>query len=90
MGDSPSARLLWSHEADDASGIVLEDGVAYVVTRENLLALDAATGELLSRYESDVEMYGTTLVNGTLYGHTVEGVVSAIDTATGDTIWRYK
>ena len=78
--DAGSGALLWSYEADDATSIALEDGVAYVVTRENLLALDAATGELLTRYESDVEMYGPTLVNGTLYGHTV----------TGDIIWRYK
>ena len=55
-----------------------------------MLALDDSTGELLSRYEFDVEMYGPTLVNGTLYGHTVAGAVSAIDTATGDIIWRYK
>jgi hypothetical protein len=55
LGDSPSAQLLWSYEADNQSGIAVEDGVAYVVTRENLLALDAATGELLSRYESDVK-----------------------------------
>ena len=88
--DAGSGELLWSYEADDQTGMALEDGVAYVVTRENLLALDASTGELLSRYESDVAMYGPTLVDGTLYGHTVEGVVSAIDTATGDTIWRYK
>jgi outer membrane protein assembly factor BamB len=53
--DAGSGALLWSCEADDATGIALEDGVAYVVTRENLLALDAATGELLSRYESDVK-----------------------------------
>ena len=64
--------------------------MAVIVTRANLLALDAATGELLSRYESDVEMYGPTLVNGTLYGHTLAGAVSAIDTATGDIIWRYE
>ena len=87
--DAGSGALLWSYEADDATGIALEDGVAYVVTRENLLALGAATGELLSRYESDVEMYSPTLVNGTLYVNTVEGAVSAIDSATGDTIWSY-
>ena len=97
MGDSPSAQLLWSYEADNQSGIALEDGVAYVVTRENLLALDAATGELLSRYESDVDMSLPILVNGTLYGntfefdvHAFEGTVSALDTATGNTVWSHE
>ena len=97
--DAQNGTLLWRYASEydvffltlaDGVVYVLEDGVAYVVTGENLLALDAATGELLSRYESDVEMYSPTLVNGTLYVNTVEGAVSAIDTATGDTIWRYK
>ena len=90
MGDSPSAQLLWSYEADNQSGIVLEDGVAYVVTLENLLALDAATGELLAQHETDVKMYLPTLVNGILYGNTFEGASSALDTATGNSIWSYE
>ena len=89
-GDSPSTQLIWSYEAADQSGIALEDGVAYVVTLENLLALDAATGELLAQHETDVKMYPPTLVNGILYGNTFEGASSALDTAPGNSIWSYE
>ena len=89
--DAQNGTLLWRYGSEyDVFFLTLADGVVYVVTGENLLALDAAAGELLSRYESDVDISLPTLVNGTLYGNTFEGAVSALDTATGNTIWSHE
>ena len=90
--DAQNGTLLWRYGSEyDVFFLTVEDGVAYVVTLENLLALDAATGELLAQHETDVKMYLPTLVNGILYGLTFEeGTVSALDTATGNTIWSYE
>ena len=77
------------------------DGVIYVTTAwSNVLAFEAATGEPLWRFDSevprdwgvraccDVVNRGAAAWNGKIYVGTIDGRMIAIDAATGTKVWE--
>jgi hypothetical protein len=55
LGDSPSAQLLWSYDAELAgfSSPIVVDGVVYVGTENRMNAFDAISGQLRWRYQTE-------------------------------------
>jgi alcohol dehydrogenase (cytochrome c) len=77
---------------------VVNDGVMFVTTpRAQVLALDAATGDLLWRYARTLpddlaQMHptnrGVALYDDKVYVATVDGHLVALDAATGSVVWE--
>ena len=87
------ADLLWHFQADDrgfGSSPTVVEGVLYGSISDHVKALDAATGELIWRYETD-DYWGTdlTVADGTVYVAD-EDVVDTLDAASGALLRRYE
>jgi outer membrane protein assembly factor BamB len=66
-------------------GTLLENGTAEMV------ALDAATGEILWNYEFDrVAFGGVTIVNDLLFTATLDGMIYALSRADGTVVWQWQ
>jgi glucose dehydrogenase len=71
------------HRAE--GGTLLENGTAEVN------ALDAATGEILWRYELDrVAFAAVTVVNDLLFTATLDGEIMALRREDGEPVWRFQ
>lgn len=58
---------------------------------DGLHALDAVTGELLWKYETESSVTSSpTVANGVVYFGSYDQSLYALDAATGDLLWRYK
>jgi alcohol dehydrogenase (cytochrome c) len=79
---------------------MVNDGVMYVTTPENqVIALDAATGDLLWRYRRELPE-GTTRIHPTnrgvgMYGNnlylaTLDAYIVALDARTGELLWEHE
>ena len=88
-----STGVLGGHESPP----IVNDGVMFVTTPGNLLyAIDAASGDLLWRYQHDLpQTYiafhrtnrGVALYGDKVYMATLDARVVALDAATGEKIW---
>ena len=88
-----STSVLGGHESPP----IVNDGVMFVTTPGNLLyAIDAASGDLLWRYQHDLpQTYiafhrtnrGVALYGDKVYMATLDARVVALDAATGEKIW---
>ena len=96
--------LAWAVELDtnrgqEATPIVV-DGVMYITTAwSKVMALDAATGDVLWRYDPevigakgahaccDVVNRGVAVWEGKVFVGTIDGRLVALDAATGDELW---
>ncbi|MCG8414568.1 MAG: PQQ-dependent dehydrogenase, methanol/ethanol family [Pseudomonadales bacterium] len=88
-----STGMLGGHEAPP----IVNDGVMFVTTPGNLVyAIDAATGDLLWRYQHDLlENYiafhrtnrGVALYGDKVYTATLDARVIALDASTGRKLW---
>lgn len=88
-----STGVTGGHEAPP----IVNDGVMYVTTPENLVyALDAATGDLIWRYQHDLPANyiafhrtnrGVALYGDKVYMATLDARVVALDAASGEKIW---
>ncbi|MCB1669807.1 MAG: PQQ-dependent dehydrogenase, methanol/ethanol family [Gammaproteobacteria bacterium] len=88
-----STGVTGGHEAPP----VVNDGVMFITTPENLVyALDAATGDLLWRYQHDLPASliafhrtnrGVALYGDKVYTATLDARVVALDARTGDKVW---
>ena len=93
-----SGEMAWSHQPEGEVGWPgVGDGVVYLGTETHLLILDARTGRVLFRLETDHFFWHLVLVDGVLYGATVTQdpvglghAVHALDPATGEGIWSYE
>lgn len=57
--------------------------------RDGVVALDAASGEILWRYRTEIDAGGMTYDDGTLFVVTDMGSLHAIDADSGDARWVY-
>ena len=97
--------LTWHFDIDTNRAMeatpVVADGVMYVTAAwSELYALDAATGELLWKYDPqvprswgtyaccDVPNRGAALWNDKVYVATLDGYLVALDAATGQVAWK--
>jgi outer membrane protein assembly factor BamB len=56
-----------------------------------LVALDAATGEILWSHPFEMDNYGgATVVNDLVFTATFDGMIYALDRATGEEVWSYQ
>jgi outer membrane protein assembly factor BamB len=56
-----------------------------------LVALDAATGEILWTHPFEMDNYGgATVVNDLVFTATFDGMIYALDRATGEEVWSYQ
>ena len=88
-----STGVLGGHESPP----IVNDGIMFVTTPGNLLyAIDAASGDLLWRYQHDLpQTYiafhrtnrGVALYGDKVYMATLDARVVALDAATGEKIW---
>lgn len=90
--DPQTEELVWSTE--DLGGAivgspVLEDGRLFIGTfAQQVLALDAATGEVIDRYDTNGWVWSApALVDGRLYFGDLQGYVYALDAADLSEIW---
>ena len=89
--DVETGDVVWTNEdAAGGSDPTVVDGTVYTTTGDELVAVDAATGETV--YTVEIGEYATTLaptvVDGIVYfGAGVDGAAAA-DAATGDLIWE--
>ena len=96
--EAQSGEMAWSHQPEGEVGWPgVGDGVVYLGTERHLLILDARTGRVLSRLETDHFFWHLVLVDGVLYGATVTQnpvglghALHALDPATGEGIWSYE
>src|SRR5579862_8579237 len=76
------------------SALVVQDGVMYLQTQQQLLALDAKTGKTLWAYKPPVPFNGSArgvaLSNGLVLAGLSDASVAAIRADTGDPAWTYK
>ncbi len=89
-----STGVLDGHEAPP----IVNDGRMFVTTPQNqVFALDAATGDLLWRYQPELplELFqlhptnrGVALYGDRVYFGTVDAKVVALDARTGDVVWE--
>ena len=77
---------------DVDSSPIVTGGVVYVGSLDNhLYALDAATGDLLWRYETGNGVYSSPGIDsGVVYVGSLDNYLYALEAATGDLLWRYK
>lgn len=84
-----------------ATGFDAETAAEAVVTGESrtplnegtsqAYAIDAGTGEVLWEQEYDtVSFAGMTVVNDLVFMSTLDGVIRALDRASGETVWEYR
>ncbi|MEZ5492795.1 MAG: methanol/ethanol family PQQ-dependent dehydrogenase [Gammaproteobacteria bacterium] len=88
-----STGVLGGHEAPP----IVNDGVMFVTTPQNLVyALDAASGDLLWRYQHDLPQSliafhrtnrGVALYGDKVYTATLDARVIALDARTGQKVW---
>ncbi|HEX9011872.1 MAG TPA: PQQ-binding-like beta-propeller repeat protein, partial [Anaerolineaceae bacterium] len=70
--------------------LIAWNGLIYVSTARGLYALDAGTGAVAWRYDSDMPMGNSpTVVNGVLYVAGFDRKVHALDAMTGTPIWEF-
>ena len=76
------------------SSPAVADGVVYVGVDgfdDGLLALDAATGQLLWEYETESSVTSSpTVANGGVYFGSYDQRLYALDATTGNLLWRFK
>lgn len=92
LGDSPSAQLLWSYEAELAgiSSPIVVDGVVYVGTENRMNAFDAKSGQLRWRYETEALLWRAPVVSdGIVYFGPFDRQVYAVDAQNGTLLWSY-
>lgn len=97
--------LAWSFDTDYNRGLeatpVVVDGVMYVTGNWSVVyALNAATGELLWRYDPEVDKAwgkmaccdvvnrGVALYEGKVFVGTIDARLIALDAASGDLLWQ--
>jgi outer membrane protein assembly factor BamB len=89
----PSPYNATAHDADtpeqalnrSEGGTKMENGTAEID------AIDAATGEILWKYEFDrVAFGGVTVVNDLLFTATLDGMVYALSRADGSVVWQWQ
>ncbi len=97
--------LAWSQATGTSRGLeatpIVVDGVMFATTSwSRVLALDAATGEVLWRYDPkvpgwkarhaccDVVNRGVAVWKGRVFVGTIDGRLIALDAATGEPIWE--
>lgn len=88
-----STGVTGGHEAPP----IVNDGIMYITTPENLVyALDAATGDLIWRYQHDLPgsyiafhrtNRGVALYGDKVYMATLDARVVALDARTGEKVW---
>src|SRR5690606_31690417 len=96
-------RLAWSiglETAIDAQfGPVVYDGVMYLPSSDGATAVDAATGDRLWVYQTELSENaaafnigrmrgGLVIYDGKVFGTLGDGQAYALDSATGDELWR--
>jgi quinohemoprotein ethanol dehydrogenase len=96
--------LAWYYDTGSLRGLeatpLISDGVLYATTSwSNVLALDAASGELIWRWDSeadrvrgaraccDVVNRGVALYEGKVFVGVIDGRLVALDATTGEPIW---
>ena len=75
---------------ENLSGPVVVDGIVYVGSSfRSVIALNAATGKQLWRYQTRGEMHSfpPTLIGGVVYVGSSNGKVYALDAKTGEAYW---
>ena len=101
-GNVKRLKPLWSYSTGLREGHqappIVNDGFMFITTPHNhLLALDAASGELLWRYirelpEDQVQMHptnrGVGLYGDLVYMATADCYVVALDAKTGEVVWE--
>ena len=91
--DSETGNLRWRYETSDIVSGTLKvvDGIVYVGAGPGVYALRASTGELIwiSRINGLVS-FSPLLFGEVLYVGSVAGFLYALDSSTGEELWRYK
>lgn len=68
-----------------------EGGTRYEDGNAEMVALDAATGDILWTYTFDrVAFGGATLVNDLVFTATLDGMIYALSTADGSVVWQWQ
>ena len=102
--DTDNGELLWSYRNGNRNPYndspAVSDGLAYVGIIDNadsdspehyLDALDALTGELVWRFETDGEIESSPVThNGLVFVGTRKGHLYAMDAKTGRLIWEFR
>ena len=97
VGTLQLAWVLAMRDGSNQATPLVHDGVMFLVSPQNVVqALDAATGEVIWEYRSalpdDVLTYGATrtiaLYQDKVYLATFDAALVALDTHTGDEVWR--
>ncbi|OGV95553.1 hypothetical protein A2W24_06675, partial [Microgenomates group bacterium RBG_16_45_19] len=74
---------------DFKSQVIAVDGTLYLSTSKGLLALNAATGALLWRYDTELPLgHSPTVVNRVVYIGGYDKKMRALNAATGSLIWQ--
>ncbi|MGH2691344.1 MAG: PQQ-binding-like beta-propeller repeat protein [Actinomycetota bacterium] len=94
-GPAPPYRVAWERQVGGggpATGVAVTDEAVVAVTREGVLALDPADGEVLWERGRSPGSAGVPAISGDLVLHArsegVSGQVAARDLASGDLVWQ--
>ncbi len=76
----------------DKSNLIIQDGISYGTSEDgNLYARKINTNIILWKTPTIYYMFsGPVLAEGVLYYGNINGVVHAIDAATGNIMWKYE
>ena len=88
-----NGELLWKFETADQkhSAPTVTSGVVYIGSADHhLYALDAATGELRWRYETQGPVQSPTVADGVVYFGSSDHHLYVLDAVTGELLWRYE
>ena len=96
--DAATGTPQWVHNPGGhylLSPLVLSDGAVHVESYDDraIYGLDAATGELLWRYQTGGEPHWPTVSEGVVYAQWSDGIsdwVAAVNAATGQQLWEYR
>ena len=92
--DPATGKLKWKLPAFSnqlTSSIEFANGVLYTGIGNNLVAIDTATRVFKWQYITGASMYSTpTFANGILYTNSDDGYIHAVNSATGNLLWKYQ
>ena len=95
--DAVSGRELWSYQQDSSDFVdflegspVLEEGVIYVTSENDVVALDAVSGQKkwVGFAFSITSKYTPAVANGLVYVTSIDGELYALDAHSGDVKWE--
>lgn len=89
-----ASGLVWTHRLgwgiNTSSSAALVDGVLYFGAADDLLAMDAATREVLWSYRTgDAVVTSPAVTDATVYFGSQDGRLYAVSRTTGDKLWDY-